>query len=181
MRQPCGHVDFYPNNGKEQPGCDLTETPLPLTLIRDGIEEASRVLVACNHIRAIKLFIDSINSKCPYVAHRCDSYQHFLQVSCYYRIWMFELYLQKLFRIILFKLYARSQWVCGQKFKLFLTAQSCGSWVHVHFGYKSVLFFLCLCCLLTCSGSIPHSKSPTKIIVDLYFQSSFHLETNWMA
>jgi len=86
MRQPCGHVDFYPNNGKEQPGCDLTETPLPLTLIRDGIEEASRVLVACNHIRAIKLFIDSINSKCPYVAHRCDSYQHFLQVSCYYRI-----------------------------------------------------------------------------------------------
>ena len=82
MRQPCGHVDFYPNNGKEQPGCDLTETPLPLTLIRDGIEEASRVLVACNHIRAIKLFIDSINSKCPYVAHRCDSYQHFLQVSC---------------------------------------------------------------------------------------------------
>jgi len=86
MRQPCGHVDFYPNNGKEQPGCDLTETPLPLTLIRDGIEEASRVLVACNHIRAIKLFIDSINSKCPYVAHRCDSYQHFLQVSYYYRI-----------------------------------------------------------------------------------------------
>lgn len=81
MRQPCGHVDFYPNNGKEQPGCDLTETPLPLTLIRDGIEEASRVLVACNHIRAIKLFTDSINSKCPYVAHHCDSYQHFLQAS----------------------------------------------------------------------------------------------------
>ncbi|KAJ4450311.1 hypothetical protein ANN_01731, partial [Periplaneta americana] len=83
MRQPCGHVDFYPNNGKEQPGCDLTETPLPLTLIRDGIEEASRVLVACNHIRAIKLFIDSINSKCPYVAHRCDNYQHFLQGRCF--------------------------------------------------------------------------------------------------
>ncbi|KAJ9576895.1 hypothetical protein L9F63_006513, partial [Diploptera punctata] len=83
MRQPCGHVDFYPNNGKEQPGCDLTETPLPLTLIREGIEEASRVLVACNHIRAIKLFIDSINSECPYIAHRCDSYQHFLQGRCF--------------------------------------------------------------------------------------------------
>ncbi|KAJ8889271.1 hypothetical protein PR048_008769 [Dryococelus australis] len=82
MSQPCGHLDFYPNNGKEQPGCDLTETPLPLTLIKEGIEEASRVLVACNHIRAIKLFIDSINTKCPYVAHRCDSFQHFMQVCC---------------------------------------------------------------------------------------------------
>ncbi|XP_065212217.1 pancreatic triacylglycerol lipase-like [Planococcus citri] len=83
MSEPAGHVDFYPNNGKEQPGCDLTETPLPLTLIKEGIEEASRVLVACNHVRAIKLFTESINSKCPYVAHRCPSYQHFMQGKCF--------------------------------------------------------------------------------------------------
>ncbi|KAK7861911.1 hypothetical protein R5R35_010809 [Gryllus longicercus] len=83
MSQPCGHLDFYPNNGKEQPGCDLTETPLPLTLIKEGLEEASRVLVACNHIRAIKLFTDSINGECPYVAHQCDSYQRFLQGRCF--------------------------------------------------------------------------------------------------
>ncbi|KAG8228722.1 hypothetical protein J437_LFUL009404 [Ladona fulva] len=81
MSQPCGHADFYPNNGKEQPGCDLVEAtaPLPLTLVKEGLEEASRVLVACNHIRAIKLFIDSINSMCPYMAHNCDSYEHYLQ------------------------------------------------------------------------------------------------------
>ncbi|XP_071874686.1 pancreatic lipase-related protein 2 isoform X1 [Bombus fervidus] len=86
MIQPCGHLDFYPNNGKEQPGCtDLSETTpsLPLTLIKEGLEEASRVLVACNHVRSIKLFTESINSKCQYVAHECSSYASFLRGECF--------------------------------------------------------------------------------------------------
>lgn len=58
--------------------------------------------MACNHVRAIKLFIDSINSQCPYIgktkitqtvssghnvyvfsAHQCPSYQHFLAGKCF--------------------------------------------------------------------------------------------------
>lgn len=80
MADPVGHIDFYPNNGQEQPGCDLTEKPLPLTLIEQGIEEAGRVLVACNHLRAVKFFVESINTKCPFIGYRCPSYQLFLQV-----------------------------------------------------------------------------------------------------
>lgn len=99
MSETCGHIDFYPNNGKEQPGCDLTETPLPLTLIKEGIEEASRVLVACNHVRAIKLFIESINSKCPYIAHKCNSYQNFLQVRNFF--WVLNT-TNKMFIILLY-------------------------------------------------------------------------------
>ncbi|XP_066248118.1 pancreatic triacylglycerol lipase-like isoform X1 [Euwallacea similis] len=84
MSQPCGHLDFYPNDGKEQPGCDITQTPLvPLTLIRDGLEEASRVLVACNHVRAIKLFIDSINTQCPYIGRQCSSFKQFMGGKCF--------------------------------------------------------------------------------------------------
>ncbi|XP_050314359.1 pancreatic triacylglycerol lipase-like [Anthonomus grandis grandis] len=84
MSQPCGHLDFYPNDGKEQPGCDITQTPLvPLTLIRDGLEEASRVLVACNHVRAIKLFIDSINTQCPYIGRQCSSFKQFMSGKCF--------------------------------------------------------------------------------------------------
>jgi pancreatic triacylglycerol lipase len=86
MSVPCGHIDFYPNNGKEQPGCTLSQESsalIPLTLIKDGIEEASRVLLACNHVRAIKLFTDSINGQCPYVAHRCPSYHQFMAGKCF--------------------------------------------------------------------------------------------------
>ncbi|XP_050310527.1 lipase member H-A-like [Anthonomus grandis grandis] len=53
---PCGHVDFYPNGGTDQPGCEGTSP-----------EEN------CNHRRAPALFIESINSQI--VATEIDIYE----------------------------------------------------------------------------------------------------------
>ncbi|XP_041477499.1 pancreatic triacylglycerol lipase-like [Lytechinus variegatus] len=72
MYSSTGHVDFYPNSGRAQPGCDLR--------IIGSIFANGRIwggvidYIACNHIRAVYLFMDSINPgerECPYLAFEC--------------------------------------------------------------------------------------------------------------
>ncbi|XP_044578990.1 pancreatic lipase-related protein 2-like [Cotesia glomerata] len=66
INHPCGHLDFYPNNGDDQPGC------------------ASIILaMVCNHLRAVKLFTESINSNCQFTAYECDSYDNFIEGECF--------------------------------------------------------------------------------------------------
>ncbi|CAL4085513.1 unnamed protein product, partial [Meganyctiphanes norvegica] len=64
MEQPVGHIDFYPNNGQNQPGCSV------------GAAQS------CDHIRAPKLFTDSILSLCPYTAFQCDSFEKYEEGLC---------------------------------------------------------------------------------------------------
>ncbi|XP_025110726.1 pancreatic triacylglycerol lipase-like [Pomacea canaliculata] len=79
MAQACGHVDYYPNGGHDQPGCDKS----PIThLEENGLYLGVREIIGCNHARAYHLAIDSINSACPFLAYRCDSEDDFKAGRC---------------------------------------------------------------------------------------------------
>ncbi|XP_061175776.1 pancreatic lipase-related protein 2-like [Saccostrea echinata] len=81
MMEPVGHVDFYPNGGKDQPGCNTD--PLTHIQIQGGIYDGTKQFIACNHLRAYEYFTESINSVCPFEAYSCDSYDHFKDGTCH--------------------------------------------------------------------------------------------------
>ena len=78
MMQPVGHLDFYVNGGMQQPGCHLID--IPLTAITASMVKAGRELVACNHLRSIEFFIDSLSPDADFVAYECADYGAFKQV-----------------------------------------------------------------------------------------------------
>ena len=43
---------------------------------------AFRRLISCNHIRAYEYFTESINSKCPFMAVECSSWEDFIEGHC---------------------------------------------------------------------------------------------------
>lgn len=68
-KQNVGHVDFYPNGGTSQPGCW-------------ALDKGVVKWIACSHYRSMELFIESINSECPFRAYACQNWPDFDKGYC---------------------------------------------------------------------------------------------------
>ncbi|XP_059168285.1 inactive pancreatic lipase-related protein 1-like [Physella acuta] len=81
IMQAVGHVDFYPNGGHNQPGCIQS----PITSIDQwGLIDGANEFVICNHMRAIRLFTESINSSCRFKSYPCASELNFVRFEAEY-------------------------------------------------------------------------------------------------
>ncbi|XP_054009605.1 pancreatic triacylglycerol lipase-like [Hylaeus anthracinus] len=71
LLKPLGHIDFFPNGGREQPGCtDVRNSVVVSHLNEDSLTKE----IACSHLRAWKLFLESVrtdNQSCKLTAWPC--------------------------------------------------------------------------------------------------------------
>ncbi|XP_072280371.1 pancreatic lipase-related protein 2-like [Pyxicephalus adspersus] len=76
--QTVGNVDFFPNGGKQMPGCDkIFIVPGDLDEIIDGLTEKT----ICNHHRSVVLFTESILRPDGFVGYPAPSYRAFQEGS----------------------------------------------------------------------------------------------------
>ncbi|XP_041887668.1 phospholipase A1 member A isoform X1 [Corvus kubaryi] len=69
IRIPVGHIDYFVNGGKDQPGCPR--------FISAGYN-----FLICDHMRAVHLYISALNHPCPIMGFPCASHQDFLNGHC---------------------------------------------------------------------------------------------------
>ncbi|KAL6257487.1 hypothetical protein P5V15_011057 [Pogonomyrmex californicus] len=82
IMQPVAHIDFYPNGGRNQPGCN--EGVLnSITLERGSFFRGIKRFLGCNHIRSYEYFIESINTRCPFLTVPCSSWDKFQEGGCF--------------------------------------------------------------------------------------------------
>ncbi|KAM7065442.1 phospholipase A1 member A isoform 2-T2 [Acridotheres tristis] len=69
IRIPVGHIDYFVNGGKDQPGCPR-------------FFSAGYNFLICDHMRAVHLYISALNHPCPIVGFPCANHQDFLNGHC---------------------------------------------------------------------------------------------------
>ncbi|XP_060072744.1 pancreatic lipase-related protein 2-like [Ylistrum balloti] len=82
LLSPIGHMDFYPNRGQHQPGCDEKPIISAINSILHGSVGGATNSVTCSHHRAVDLYIESVNSFCKFYGHACSSASEFDNGAC---------------------------------------------------------------------------------------------------
>uniref|UniRef100_T1JA75 Lipase domain-containing protein n=1 Tax=Strigamia maritima TaxID=126957 RepID=T1JA75_STRMM len=82
MSKQCGHLDFYPNGGKSQPGCKKLGMKAFFNE-ENNFVFGMRQWLTCNHKRAYTLFTESIGSECLFISIPCRSYSAFRRGECF--------------------------------------------------------------------------------------------------
>ncbi|KAH7986361.1 hypothetical protein HPB49_026006 [Dermacentor silvarum] len=86
MIDPVAHIDFYPNGGVTQPGCEKIVKNFSL---KKGAWQGFRESLTCRHERANQFVAEALVTEasrdlgqCAFVAYACASYELFLSGKC---------------------------------------------------------------------------------------------------
>ncbi|PFX32145.1 pancreatic lipase-related protein 2-like isoform X1 [Stylophora pistillata] len=84
LQRPCGHVDYYPKGGKEQPGCATSHVVGgAVNSFLDHGQVSLPWMIACNHMKSVAYFIASIHSSCAMKAFPCGNWEDFQDGKCF--------------------------------------------------------------------------------------------------
>ncbi|XP_076040571.1 pancreatic triacylglycerol lipase-like [Oratosquilla oratoria] len=81
LPEAIGHVDFYPNGGIMQVGCD--EPMYHHITAEEGVTKGFFSYMNCNHQRSVAYFLESIISRCKFEGVECSSWEDYQRGHCW--------------------------------------------------------------------------------------------------
>lgn len=77
-----GHVDYFPNGGSNQPGCGKSVVEF-INDEKGSFFNGMKKYLSCNHERAHRIFLESINPRCSFMSIQCTSFEDFVNGKCF--------------------------------------------------------------------------------------------------
>lgn len=89
MQDAIGHVDFYPNGGSNNPGCDMSWSD-SVNRNKGSLFGGIQQFLSCNHVRSYQFMLESVHTRvqsekerCPFMGITCSSFEDFRRGHCF--------------------------------------------------------------------------------------------------